>query len=431
MFDAKEKKFDVRIGFEPLFRQFVHVGRLLSDGTRAAQNYVWIAQWFSDNYFYFYSRPFDLKFHQRLKHAIAKTLYPLLDNAWYASSGAPYTKSYSDLCVLLDIKPHAQLSRVRHQLDASNEELVREHFVVKYDYPLKPNGEWSGNVRWWPGEKWLHDQEQKQYKRSVATSDPNPPLPPSTPTLQSDSEHSPQQILPLSLTRKASDADPAEVRVRTFYEQLGQRRPSREQIRAGAAILLNLVEDQGYAWEELDFTLRWMIGVSREGSLTQSVQVRPRRTDSGLVAREAPGRESQPVKPSDTPLGRERAQRSRLQRAVNAAVASLHATPVAEPVYNVRRQQGPSERSLPRRSSPAGSQRRQGAKGERATGEVRGVRRRKRAAEAWPITVSGQWLGWHPEGGSGGSTADPRAANRAGREGPEPGSNRLDKERQG
>jgi hypothetical protein len=62
---------------------------------------------------------------------------------------------------------------------------------------------------------------------------------------------------------------------------------------------------QWYDW-------RWRIVVSREGPITQSVQVRPRRTDSGLVAREAPGRESQPVKPSDNPLGRERAQRSRL-----------------------------------------------------------------------------------------------------------------------
>jgi hypothetical protein len=67
---------------------------------------------------------------------------------------------------------------------------------------------------------------------------------------------------------------------------------------------------------------RWAVAVSREGSLTQSVQVRPRLTDSGLVAREAPGRESQPVKPSDNPRGRERAQRSRLQRAVNAEGAS-------------------------------------------------------------------------------------------------------------
>ncbi len=122
------------------------------------------------------------------------------------------------------------------------------------------------------------------------------------------------------------------------------------------------------------YTLRWQVGVSSQGSLTQSVQVRPRPRDSGLVAREAPGRESQPVKPSDNTLCKESAQRSRLQRAVNAAVASLHASPVAEPVYYVRRQQGPGERSLQRRSSPAGYQRRHGAKGERATGEVRGVR---------------------------------------------------------
>jgi hypothetical protein len=171
--------------------------------------------------------------------------------------------------------------------------------------------------------------------------------------------------------------------------------------------------------------------VSREGFLTQSVQVRPRLKDSGLVAREAPGRESKPVKPSDTPLCKEWARRSRLQRTVNAEVASSHATPVAETVDNARRQQGPSETSLQRRSSPAGYQRRHGTKGERATGEVRGARRRKLAGEAWPITVSGKWLGWPPDGGSGRSTDNPRAAKRAGREGPGPVGNLLSKERQG
>jgi hypothetical protein len=130
------------------------------------------------------------------------------------------------------------------------------------------------------------------------------------------------------------------------------------------------------------YQARWSIGVSREGSITQSVQVRPRPRDSSLVAREAPGRESKLVKPSDTPLRKEWAQRSRLQRAVNADVASLHATPVAETVDNGRRQQGPRERSLARRSSPAGSQRRHGAKGDRATGEVLGARRRKLVGEA-------------------------------------------------
>jgi hypothetical protein len=116
---------------------------------------------------------------------------------------------------------------------------------------------------------------------------------------------------------------------------------------------------------------------------------------------------------------------------VNAEVASLHATPVAELVYYGRRQQGPGERSLPRRSSPAGYQRRHGAKGDRATGEVLGARRRKLAAETWPITVRGKWSGWHQDGGSGCSTGDPRAAKHVGREGPGPVGIPYDNGRQG
>jgi hypothetical protein len=44
---------------------------------------------------------------------------------------------------------------------------------------------------------------------------------------------------------------------------------------------------------------RWTIGVSGEGHIIQSVKVRPRPKDSGLVAWEAPRRESKAVKPSD------------------------------------------------------------------------------------------------------------------------------------
>jgi len=44
---------------------------------------------------------------------------------------------------------------------------------------------------------------------------------------------------------------------------------------------------------------RWHVGVSGEGHIIQSVEVRPRPRDSGLVAWEAPWRESKAVKPSD------------------------------------------------------------------------------------------------------------------------------------
>jgi hypothetical protein len=50
---------------------------------------------------------------------------------------------------------------------------------------------------------------------------------------------------------------------------------------------------------------RWEIGVSREGHIVQSVGDRPRLTDSGLVAGEAPWRESKTAEPSDNMLGKE------------------------------------------------------------------------------------------------------------------------------
>jgi hypothetical protein len=57
------------------------------------------------------------------------------------------------------------------------------------------------------------------------------------------------------------------------------------------------------SWRYLDivqvYTLRWLIGVSGEGHIIQSVKVRPRPKDSGLVAWEAPWRESKTMEPAD------------------------------------------------------------------------------------------------------------------------------------
>jgi len=72
------------------------------------------------------------------------------------------------------------------------------------------------------------------------------------------------------------------------------------------------------------YRLRWQIGVSRQGHIVQSVKDRPRLIDSGLVAGEASWRKTKTAEPSDNMLRKEYAQRTRLQRAVNADVASLH-----------------------------------------------------------------------------------------------------------
>ena len=163
---------------------------------------------------------------------------------------------------------------------------------------------------------------------------------------------------------------------------------------------------------------RWSIGVSRKGHITKSVKVRPRIKDPNLVAWEVPWRETKTAKPSDNVFYKENMQHSRPQRTVNAEVASLHATPVAETVYNARRQQGLTERGLIRQSSPAGYQRWHVVKDYVETGEALDTRRRNIVEEANPITLNGKWMSRYQGDGLGGSTDDRRAAKRARRKGP-------------
>ncbi|KAE8753363.1 hypothetical protein FSO04_45615 [Paraburkholderia madseniana] len=113
-------------------------------------------------------------------------------------------------------------------------------------------------------------------------------------------------------------------------------------------------------------------------------------------------------------------QRTRLQRAVNADVASSHVTPVAETVDNARKQQELSETGPMRQLSPAGYQRRHGVKDNVETGEALGTRRRNPVEEMHAITASGKCAHRCQGDGSGRSTDDGRAPKRARREGPGP-----------
>jgi hypothetical protein len=105
---------------------------------------------------------------------------------------------------------------------------------------------------------------------------------------------------------------------------------------------------------------------------------------------------------------------------VNADVASLHATPVAETVDNARRQQESFEKSPIRRFSPAGYQRWHVAKDYVSTGEALGVRRRNLVEETVPITSNGKWACRRQGDGLGCSTVDRCAAKHASRKGPRP-----------
>jgi hypothetical protein len=204
-------------------------------------------------------------------------------------------------------------------------------------------------------------------------------------------------------------------------------------VRKGKVIQLYLLTTLDLPLEQIVelYGFRWNIGVSSQGHIVQPVKDRPGPKDSGLVAREAPWRESKTAEPSGNMLRKECAQRTRLQRTVNADVASLHESPVAETVDNARKQQGLAETSPMRQLSPAGYQRRHGVKEDVETGEALGARRRNLVEEMPAITASGKCGHRHQGGGSGRSTADGRAAKRARREGPGPVSIPSVKERQG
>jgi len=102
---------------------------------------------------------------------------------------------------------------------------------------------------------------------------------------------------------------------------------------------------------------RWQVGVSRQGHIVQAVRDRPRLTDSGLVAWEAPWRENKTVEPRGNML-KEDARRTRLPWKVNAYVASLDELPVAETVHNARKrkeliERGPARQILPAEKYPS------------------------------------------------------------------------------
>jgi hypothetical protein len=144
----------------------------------------------------------------------------------------------------------------------------------------------------------------------------------------------------------------------------------------------------------------WYVGVPSKGHRVQSVKVRPGLRDSSLVAWEAPWRESKAAKPSDKLLIWGNATHQ-VVTCSERRCSLVTRRPVAETVHNARRQQELTERSPLRQFSPAGYQRRHGAKDSVSTGETLGTRRRNLAEEVRPITVSGKWVRRYQGGGSG------------------------------
>jgi hypothetical protein len=76
-------------------------------------------------------------------------------------------------------------------------------------------------------------------------------------------------------------------------------------------VITNMKQTPQWLYEQV-YCQRGEIGVSSQGHINQSVRVRPRLTDSSLVAWEASWSESEMMKPSDNMLRKEYAQLTRL-----------------------------------------------------------------------------------------------------------------------
>jgi hypothetical protein len=166
VFQAKSKSYS--LGFSgTVISQVVVTGGRLKSGETAETNYVWPAPWFLSNYFYGHLRLIDLEFHKWLRKPIAKSLYPLLETGWYASSGQPYSKSYKALCEEFLLSKHRELSLIKQQLDPAHKELKNGGFLAKREYRRASDGEdWI--ITYFPGKKFFAEQKDRDERRELA-----------------------------------------------------------------------------------------------------------------------------------------------------------------------------------------------------------------------------------------------------------------------
>jgi hypothetical protein len=166
IYHAKRKDFAEGV-LATVFSQVVIKGHMMRSGKIADTNYVWLSPWFLSNYFYRYTRPLDFEFYKKLRKPIAKSLFTLLENGWYASEGKPYAKSYPALCEEFLLTPHRYIAEIKRQLDPSHQELQRLEFLSQWEYRKNVNGT-VYIIVYYPGQKFFDDQTAKGVRRQLA-----------------------------------------------------------------------------------------------------------------------------------------------------------------------------------------------------------------------------------------------------------------------
>ena len=165
-----------------LFSQVVIRGAPMRNGKLADTNYVWLSPWFLSNYYHRWTRPIDFEFYKQLRKPIAKSLFTLLENGWFAADGKPYAKSYRALCEEFLLTPHTKFSYIKQQLDPSHHELQNLGFLERWEYRQSANGR-DYIIIYYPGQKFFSDQAAKDERRLLAEQIDNWHSTPSSPQL--------------------------------------------------------------------------------------------------------------------------------------------------------------------------------------------------------------------------------------------------------
>jgi len=306
---AKTRHLNQEFGGQ-LFSQYVLVGEKMRNGRVADMNYVWPAPWFLSNFYFNYYRRVDLAFHQRLTRPIAKGLYPLLETGWFASGGS-FAKRYVDLCAHLFIQYQPHLSLVKQQLDPAHEELRREGFLESWEYISGKEVAWTGVIRWWPGKKWLSEQETRRGKKESA--EPallQPPICVNKSINQRDKEETNSEIISNVNHVELSDVD----FVRHLYSQLGQKRITKQKVESGLRILQDL-NGQKFSRTEISDALTWVLhNKQRFGDSVYSLGILPHVIGQALQSRATELNEDAKEKAKQTQSRQEKAEQDHRQQ---------------------------------------------------------------------------------------------------------------------
>lgn len=117
-----------------IFQRVRRVGQELDDGSIAEKNYVWLSDWYLENFNAHYLLPIEFETYRKLRNNIAKALIPLLQVWLYASREiGTFEKRYSELCQILNIREYQHKSKIKEKLSPSLNELVVQGYLRDWE----------------------------------------------------------------------------------------------------------------------------------------------------------------------------------------------------------------------------------------------------------------------------------------------------------